>query len=149
MTASALSDSQIRKLAHYTFEGTNTGLRLPLWWFQVDLHGGVTSALSRIGNEDTAYPHREKLFLFQFFDTALIKYPRSGFKLVQGFRKSITDELEDGDWGMYANYADTEVSSFTAQRLYWGNNLQKLQKIKRQLDPEEVFANPQSITPSS
>lgn len=52
------------------------------------------------------------------------------------------------DWGMYINYPDTQVDSQTAQEKYWGVNLPRLQQIKKQLDPNEVFWNPQSVKPA-
>jgi FAD/FMN-containing dehydrogenase len=57
--------------------------------------------------------------------------------------------MDADDWGMYINYADTQLDSPTAQRLYWGSNLARLRQIKRKYDPNEVFWNPQSITPSA
>ena len=52
------------------------------------------------------------------------------------------------DWGMYINYPDTQVNAQTAQEKYWGVNLPRLQQIKKQLDPNEVFWNPQSVKPA-
>ncbi|KAI9168022.1 Siderophore iron transporter mirB [Paramyrothecium foliicola] len=131
VTVPALSDSQIEALARYAFDGAKTWLRVPLWWFQMDLHGGQNSAISKIGTEETAYPHRNRLLLFQLFDSALLIYPKSGYDLVKGFKTRITSDLEDGQWGMYANYPDTQVDSPTAQELYWGDNLQRLRRIKK------------------
>jgi hypothetical protein len=45
------------------------------------------------------------------------------------------------------NYADTELSRDEAQKLYYGNNLPRLQKLKAKYDPMELFYYPQSIKP--
>ncbi|KAK8062058.1 glucooligosaccharide oxidase [Apiospora hydei] len=47
----------------------------------------------------------------------------------------------------YINYADANLDQGTAQRLYYGVNLPKLQELKAKYDPEERFWYPQSIRP--
>ncbi|KAL5345005.1 hypothetical protein ACLOAV_009958 [Pseudogymnoascus australis] len=95
-----------------------------------------------------AYVHRDKLLLYQFSDIETHgQYPEDGFAVLQQFRDSVTDSLDDGKWGMYVNYVDTQLDVNTAQTLYWGRNLLRLQSIKTKLDPNQVFWDPHSIRP--
>ncbi|EHL02117.1 putative 6-hydroxy-D-nicotine oxidase [Glarea lozoyensis 74030] len=49
----------------------------------------------------TAYVHRDKLLLYQFSDIETHgQYPEDGFAVLQQFRKSVTDSLDDGKWGI-------------------------------------------------
>ncbi|KFA63304.1 hypothetical protein S40285_07641 [Stachybotrys chlorohalonatus IBT 40285] len=149
LTSAALNTTQLESFAAFVYGGANSGPAFSTWWLQIDLHGGANSALSRISTTSTAYAHRTSLLLFQFYHRAFGgTYPEGGFGIVQGFRNSITQNLANGTWGMYANYADTALDSATAQRRYWGTNLERLRAIKRSLDPTEVFWNPQSISPA-
>lgn len=117
----------------------------------MNIHGGATSYISQTANTATAYAHRDKLLLFQFYDSVGGSgvWPEDGFSFLQGFRATITDSLEDGEWGMYANYPDTQVESDQAQRLYWLENLDRLKEIKAKWDPTEVFWDPQSVSPAT
>lgn len=36
-----------------------------------------------------------------------------------------------------------------AQEAYWGTNLPKLERIKKVVDPGDVFHNPQSVRPAT
>jgi hypothetical protein len=48
---------------------------------------------------------------------------------------------------MYINYADTTLDRETAQRVYYGSNLRRLQRLKAKYDPTELFYYPLSINP--
>jgi FAD/FMN-containing dehydrogenase len=60
---------------------------------------------------------------------------------------SVTQSLAPDEWGMYANFIDTELDRNTAQRLYWGKNLPRLKAIKVRYDPKDNFWNPQGVAP--
>jgi hypothetical protein len=116
----------------------------------MNLHGGQYSAITRPKSNDTAYVHRDKMLLFQLKDGVpqSQKYPSDGFSMLQGFRQSITNGLNVNEWGMYANYPDSEVSGSDAPRLYWGNNLARLEWIKEDYDPGNMIRYSQSIKPA-
>ena len=112
------------------------------------MHGGRHSAISKKTNADTAYAHRDKLYIIQFYDRIDSGiYPSDGTKFLDGWVDAVTKPLKQSDWGMYINYADTTLDRETAQKLYYGVNLRKLQKIKAKYDPSELFYYPQSIRP--
>ena len=129
----------------YWFDVAATQKKFP-WWLQMDVHGDPNSAIAAVSSEDTAYAHRDKLWLFQFSSpTPPLVDTDAAIVFVNGFMDSLTDELADGDWGRYANYIDSELSKEVAQQQYWSTNLGKLRSIKAKYDPTGVFTNPQSI----
>lgn len=120
------------------------------WFVQLDVHGGTNSAISAVPNSATAYAHRDKLFLIQFYHSAGndSPYPSGGVGLMRNWVQAITAKLHNDDYGMYINYSDSQVNRSTAQRLYWGKNLERLRLLKDRFDPTELFYYPQSIEPA-
>ncbi|KAG8169460.1 hypothetical protein KVR01_000205 [Diaporthe batatas] len=120
------------------------------WFVQLDVHGGTNSAVSAVPNSATAYAHRDKLFLVQFyhFTGNDSPYPSGGISLMRNWVQGITTKLHTDDYGMYINYSDSQVDRSTAQRLYWGKNLERLRLLKDWFDPSELFYYPQSIKPA-
>ncbi|KAL0943438.1 6-hydroxy-D-nicotine oxidase 3 [Colletotrichum truncatum] len=120
------------------------------WFMHMNLHGGSDSAITRPKPADTAYVHRDKMLLFQLKDSVSQsqQYPKDGFSLLQGFRQSISKSLGSNAWGMYVNYPDSEISGTDAPNLYWGSNLNRLEWVKEDYDPNNLFRNTQSIKPA-
>lgn len=143
-----LSASQFKSYVDYI--STTGASSSHSWWMQMDIHGGQNSAITKPKTTDTAYVHRDKLLLFQIYDSVPQgqQYPSDGFALLKGFRQSITKSFKDGQWGMYANYPDSQLSSSDAQSLYWGSNLPRLSSIKEIYDTKNIFRNPQSVKPA-
>jgi len=50
------------------------------------------------------------------------------------------------DFGAYAGYVDPELVH--PQKEYWRTNLPRLEKIKKEVDPGDVFWDPQSVRPA-
>lgn len=121
------------------------------WWLQMDVHGDPNSGIAAVPVDATSYSHRDKLWLFQVASPLVEDDPdvEGAIALVNAYMDSLKDNMEDGDWGRYANYIDSELSREEAQVQYWSTNLPRLQSIKAELDPTEVFSNPQSIEPVS
>lgn len=121
------------------------------WFVQLDIHGGVNSAVSAIPNSATAYAHRDKTFLIQFYhfaDNDNPYSPTSGIVMLKQWVKATTATLQEDDYGMYINYSDSQLDRETAQKLYWAGNLERLRLIKKRYDPDELFYYPQSIEPA-
>lgn len=132
----------------YWFNTANKATDRTWWWFQLDMHGGKNSAIARVSNDETAYPHRDKLYILQLYDRVFKgAYPPDGTALLNGWVDAIKGPLAPEDWGMYINYADTSLDRETAQRVYYGSNLRRLQQLKAKYDPTELFYYPQSIQP--
>ncbi|KAF4120791.1 FAD/FMN-containing dehydrogenase [Geosmithia morbida] len=152
MTLPEVTLSQFQAFADFVADASQTGDSSHSWFLQMDAIGGSTSAVSAVGNDATAYPHRDKVLLFQLYDfmaDSSRPYSDSGFAFVDGVRDSITGSLSAGDWGMYVNYADSRLSADEAQALYWGSNLPRLQELKAVYDPGNLFRNPQSVQPAT
>ena len=120
------------------------------WWLQMDMHGGKNSAISAVALNATAYAHRDKLFLIQFYDRVGDgdTYPSDGFSFLNGWVDTTTQPLKQDDWGMYINYADGRLNRTQAQQVYWGANLGRLRQIKRRYDPTDLFYYPLAIAPA-
>jgi len=121
------------------------------WFFQLDSHGGPTSAISKVPSDSTAYPHRDKTYLMQLYDrldnnTGDWLEPQ-WYGALDGWVDATTKPLKADTWGAYVNYVDYKFTREEAQRLYYGKHLTKLQNIKAKFDPEELFYYPQSIQP--
>lgn len=149
LTLKELSGDSLSKFVQYW---NDTALKFTEggWFVQLDLHGGPTSAISDVSNSATAYAHRDKAFLVQLYhyhDNDRL-YPPGGIELLRRWIDNTTESLQDGDWGMYINYVDSQVDRETAQKLYFGDNLDRLRLLKKRFDPTEVFYYPQSIQPA-
>ncbi|KAJ3526722.1 hypothetical protein NM208_g11051 [Fusarium decemcellulare] len=145
----ALTRGQVESLVNTLFTNAKDPSARHSWYLLLDVFGGPNSAISDKAPSDTAFPHRDKLLLYQFVDGGSTgEYPEEGFALIRGFRDSVTSSMADGEWGMYANYLDTQLDGETAARLYYGQNLERLRRIKAEYDPDDVFWNPQGIRPA-
>ncbi|KAH8706325.1 hypothetical protein BGZ61DRAFT_531529 [Ilyonectria robusta] len=145
----ALTQGQIESFMSAVFTNLNDPSARHSWFILLNLHGGANSVVAEVPPYETAYVHRDKLLLYQFSDRGSDGvYPEEGFALLKGFRESVTGSMAAGEWGMYANYLDTELDSETAQKLYWGDNLPRLRQIKAAVDPGDVFWNPQGVRPA-
>ncbi|KAI5865287.1 putative glucooligosaccharide oxidase [Durotheca rogersii] len=117
------------------------------WYIQLDLHGGKNSAVWKADPTLSSYAHRDKLYILQFYITTGTE-PQAAFEFADKWAATTTAPLARDDWGMYFNYPDTNLNRTTAQHMYWGKNLARLQRLKAKLDPKELFYYPVSISPS-
>ena len=76
-------------------------------------------------------------------------YPPDGLSLLDGWVSTVTEGLQVSgmSYGAYGNYPDPTLDRETAQSLYYGDNLEKLQMLKAVYDPDELFYSPQSVEP--
>lgn len=119
------------------------------WWLLIDVHGDTQSAIAAVPEDATSYVHRDKLWIFQVAGTITPDVDvKQSIKFVTNWMDSIKDNMARSDWGRYANYVDSELSRDDAQVQYWGQHLPRLQAIKADLDPEDLFRNAQSIEPA-
>ncbi len=61
----------------------------------------------------------------------------------------MTLQLDRDAWGQYINYPDPRLDQTTAQTSYWAQHLTKLQDLKQQIDPHNLFHYPQGVLPAS
>jgi FAD/FMN-containing dehydrogenase len=114
----------------------------------LDAFGG---AINRVGPQDTAFVHRDALFLAQY-STTWSPQPGSsdaGAGSVEvanqrAWLASFHAAMRPYASGQaYQNYADPDLTDW--QRAYYGANYPRLQQIKAAVDPADVFHFPQSI----
>lgn len=113
----------------------------PLWFVVFDLAGG---AINDVAQDATAYWHRDALYWMQSYivDLTQIVTPTSRLFL-NGLNEAAKNATPGVDDSAYPGYVDKSLHD--AQTAYWGDNVERLQKIKAELDPDNVFRNPQSI----
>jgi hypothetical protein len=145
-----LNGTSAQNFVNYYFDIANNVVDR-FWFFQLDVHGGKNSQISKISNSETSYAHRDKLYLMQFYDRYENNqtYPESSFSFLDGWVDAVTKPLPKSDWGAYANYADPRLPRATAEDLYYGVNLPKLQKLKAKYDPKQLFYYPQGVQPKA
>ena len=150
MALKGLNGTSAQAFVDYYFDTANKVVDR-FWFFQLDIHGGKTSQITKVGIDETSYVHRDKLYLVQFYDRYENNetYPASSFEFLDGWVDAVTDELPKSDWGAYANYADARLSRAEAEDLYYGQHLPKLQKLKSKYDPKQLFYYPQSVEPKA
>ncbi|KAJ7035579.1 hypothetical protein C8F04DRAFT_511931 [Mycena alexandri] len=117
-----------------------------LIWFAIfDLEGG---AINDVAQNATAYAHRDALFYLQTYAVDIVgglSDKTSAF--VTGMNDIITASMPGVDFGAYAGYVDPQLKNGPQE--YWGTNLPRLQQIKKEIDPTDLFHNPQSVSPAA
>ncbi|KAG5953912.1 hypothetical protein E4U53_007824 [Claviceps sorghi] len=136
----ALSPDTIHRLFNYTGSVDPGTL---IWAIIFDSEGG---AINEVPADSTAYPHRDKLMMYQSYVVGLPLRDKS-----KRFAEGIHDIIQAGSRGAttrYAGYVDPELGRLAAQQTYWGDKLPRLRQIKAKWDPNDVFHNPHSVDPA-
>jgi len=115
------------------------------WFIIFDLEGGATND---IPINATAYAHREAIMWMQSYAINLpAPVSSTTKKFLNGLSAVIASYRPGADFGAYPGYVDPYLDD--PQSAYWGPNLPRLQSIKADIDPHDVFHNPQSVRGSS
>jgi FAD/FMN-containing dehydrogenase len=106
----------------------------------IDSAGG---AIARVGERETAFPHRKALASFQFLHGAGPEH--GGEAAARRALAAVRDGLgpEFGTTG-YVNYLDPEMPDWA--QAYYGVNLPRLRAVARKYDPRGIFAFPQGLS---
>ncbi|KAI2634454.1 Glucooligosaccharide oxidase [Xylaria nigripes] len=120
------------------------GWKAPVHYFiGIQLYGGADSQISA-NTADDAFAHRDTMWMIQNYgyvdDIPNAEFPKKGLQFVEGLHESL-----GAGHGAYNNYTDPSLAAQEAQKLYYGDKLAMLKKLKRKLDPNNVFSHPQSI----
>jgi FAD/FMN-containing dehydrogenase len=131
LDSGGIADLVARVQAAQTVAGIREG------GISMDALGGKVASLAP---DATAFPHRAALYSVQYtgtFDDGRDPAPIDAY--VRGFRAAMTPH-----WGdhAYVNYADGSLSD--PGTAYYGDNLPKLQAIKKKYDPTGFFTQPES-----
>ncbi|KAK0646726.1 hypothetical protein B0T16DRAFT_328146 [Cercophora newfieldiana] len=151
MVTTALSSNTMKAVGDYWINQAKRNSRN--WFIIIDFYGGKNSAITKVPTNATSYPYRDQyVWLFELYDRVNSgSYPSNGFSFLDGWVKSFTDNHRgtNDEWGMYINYADPTMSRTEAQNVYFRKNLPKLQQLKAQYDPTELFYYPQAVSPAT
>jgi len=111
------------------------------WYIIINLYGGPGSAINSKGLDFSAYNDRESLWVLQNYG-----YGAESIDFVNGINKAIIDAQPQTSFGAYLNYVDPSYDAATAHELYYGDVVYpKLAALKKRVDPNSVFWNPQAI----
>ncbi|OTA65827.1 Glucooligosaccharide oxidase [Hypoxylon sp. EC38] len=123
------------------------GAHAPVPYFiMLNLYGGHDSQISNNNHDASAYAHRDAFWVAQLYgyvDNDKV-FPSEGLDFINGLANSMTKHLPR--YGAYLNYTDPSLTREEAHKLYYGEELyENLKLLKQKWDPDNVFANPQSI----
>jgi FAD/FMN-containing dehydrogenase len=116
------------------------------------VEGGVSfdalgGAVGAIPAADSAFVHRGALASIQYTATwsgasgsAAVADPAPFDRYVRGERAALLAWTGNG---AYVNYADPSIADYTSA--YWGANYPRLQSVKKQYDPSNLFTFSQSV----
>ncbi|KAF8499312.1 hypothetical protein JB92DRAFT_2743971 [Gautieria morchelliformis] len=131
-------DSNASITSWVTYLATEGSRSNTTWFAQVDLYGGGKSAISAVPPDATAFAHRDAFLVYQLYASAVglvPPYPKDGIPFVDGMVSSLVPKPS----GAYPNYMDPTLTHHQWQQLYFGNHVNRLQQIKKAVDPKHVF----------
>lgn len=107
----------------------------------INLYGGPGSAINSKDTSFAAYSDRDSLWVLQNYG-----YTGNSIDFVNGINEAIIGAQPETRFGAYLNYVDPTYSAEEAHRLYYGDEVYgRLEKLKREVDPEMVFWHPQAV----
>jgi hypothetical protein len=105
-----------------------------------DSYGG---AINRVASTDTAFVHRDKLACIQATYSWSSYAAASVISAGETWLTWLSADVFNPATGAYVNYIDPTLDDW--QHAYYGKNLPRLMKVKRDYDPENHFSFAQSI----
>lgn len=109
--------------------------------FVVWTHAG--GKVAEIAKDATAYPHRTALFVPEVKSIWNSSDHSAGRKNIEWAHHFFEDLSAYGSGGAYINYIDPLVKDW--QTAYYGQNYERLLKLKSEVDPDNFFRFQQSI----
>lgn len=104
---------------------------------------GLGGAVAKVPNQATAYFYRKALSNMSLFATwSSPKGAALGICWVEDFRQAMLPFTR----GVYVNTPDLSIKNWP--KAYYGNNFERLTRVKAKYDPNNVFRYPQSIPPA-
>ncbi|KAJ5176363.1 FAD linked oxidase N-terminal [Penicillium canariense] len=113
------------------------------WFLLFDFQGGYTNDIPA---DATAYVHRDVLIWLQSYSINLLgSVTQTQINFLEQVNKLVTNDK--APYAAYPGYVDPLMPD--GPEAYWGSNLPRLQQIKDDIDPKNVFRNPQSPSPAN
>jgi hypothetical protein len=117
------------------------------WWSIINLYGGPDSQINARAASSSAYSGRDSLWVFQNYGyTSAPTPPSTIIPYLNGLNDALISAQPQTNFGAYVNYVDPSLTAAQAHRLYYdAPTYARLSAIKRVVDPQKVFWNPQAI----
>ncbi|KAK1216117.1 hypothetical protein PQX77_021263 [Marasmius sp. AFHP31] len=117
------------------------------WTIDLLLFGGRNSMVNAVNPESTSFVRRDTLFTWDIHAVASNDstfFPEDSFTFVDGVYNTVVQSMpSDWNYSAYINYIDDRLEDW--QQRYYGGHYNRLQSIKQDMDPRDVFAFPTSI----
>lgn len=111
------------------------------WFVTLSLEGG---AINKVPEDATAYGHRDVLFWVQIFMiNPLGPVSQTIYDFADGLYDVLAKAVPESAGHAYLGCPDPRMPN--AQQAYWRNNLPRLEELKGDLDPKDIFHNPQGV----
>jgi FAD binding domain/Berberine and berberine like len=95
-------------------------------------------AYNRVPADATAFPHREELFLLEHSLVVPAGFDAAATEAARAWLSDSWDLVHpSGSGGVYANFPDPDLPD--EHRAYWGDNLERVRRVKEKYDPKGVF----------
>lgn len=121
------------------------------WYAVINLHGGPDSQIS-VPASASAYTHRETLWMIQHYGFSTNHLPPlldSTKAVITRLTSAARAGVPELSWGAEPNYHDPDMARAIAHSMHYGRGAtRRLEALKSEIDPSEVFWNPQSIRPT-
>jgi hypothetical protein len=115
----------------------------------INLYGGPSSQINIPSPSSSAYSDRNALWVFQNWGYTARNLPPwdpAITQVVNGLNEAITGAQPGGNFTAYLNYVDANLEAKMAAKKYYGaETYDRLLGIKKEVDPDFLFWNPQSI----
>jgi FAD binding domain/Berberine and berberine like len=95
-------------------------------------------AYNRVPADATAFPHREELFLLEHSVVVPAGFDAPATEAARAWLSESWELVHpSGSGGVYGNFPDTDLPD--EHRAYWGDNLERVRRVKERYDPQGVF----------
>lgn len=146
-TSSPLTTAALKSYFAYIIQ---YGINPPSPWFSIiNLYGGPDSQINVPSSSSSAYSDRSALWVLQHYEytaNTALPFPAADFGFVNALNTAITSAMPGTTFGGYVNYVDPSLSPAEAHSTYYdAPTYARLVGIKNEIDPGNLFWNPQSI----
>jgi FAD/FMN-containing dehydrogenase len=107
--------------------------------YQVNTLGG--NIINAAAQAESAFPHRDCIYFSEL--QSYWQTPAQGAKFLAKFKAIQDTFIANGITAQYRNYPDINLTDW--QHLYYGNNYERLQKVKAMYDPGNIIQSEQSV----
>jgi hypothetical protein len=119
------------------------------WFSIINLYGGPDSQINAQSVSSSAYSDRSSLWVIQHYGytgNTNQPFPSNITPFINGLNNALSSAQPQTSFTGYLNYVDPSLTPSQAHDLYYGSSVySKLLTLKKQVDPNSIFWNPQAI----